>query len=198
MIQNKSNSWAALLLTLFAGGAAASAQEARWRPDGTLEFPKDYREWVYMSSGLGMTYGPAAPNAMESPRFDTVFVNPPAWKKFKETGHWPDGTIFILEIRNSESHGSINKGGFYQTDVTAIEANVKDARFPSGIGFFSFGGGKNPVRESAPELGKESNSCRACHTTNGAVDGTFTQFYPAAFAIAKDKGTVKSSRSEVH
>ena len=28
--------------------------------DIEVSLPKDYREWVFMSSGVGMTYGPAA------------------------------------------------------------------------------------------------------------------------------------------
>ena len=165
------------------------AQEARWQPSGALEFPADYREWIFLSSGLGMTYGPAAPALGEAPRFDTVFVNPPAWRKFKESGQWPDGTVFILEVRNSATHASINKGGFTQAGIAAIEANVKDARLPGGWGFFGFGAG----RAAASEMGKEGNRCRGCHSANGAVENTFTQFYPAAFEIAKQKGTVKAS-----
>ena len=40
----------------------ASAQttiEPRYTADGQLTRPDNYREWIYLSSGLGMTYGPA-------------------------------------------------------------------------------------------------------------------------------------------
>ena len=46
-------------------------------PPETIPFPTDYREWVFLSSGLGMTYGPAGPaDASGNPRFDNVFVTP--------------------------------------------------------------------------------------------------------------------------
>src|SRR5262245_51545325 len=67
--------------------------------DGRLVRPADYREWVYVTSGLGMTYGPAQPEAGRPPRFDNVFVNRPAYREFLRSGTWPDETIFILEIR---------------------------------------------------------------------------------------------------
>lgn len=138
-----------------------------------------------LGSGLGMTYGPAAELSKE-PKFDTVFVSPASWKSFKETGKWPDQTVFILEVRASSSHGSINQGGFYQADVVAVEAAVKDtARFPGGWGYFDFG----KSGASAKVLDKKA-SCYACHATNAAVENSFVQFYPAALEIATRKGTL--------
>ena len=59
----------------------------------------------------------SAPSPAESnPRFDNVFDFPPsAYAAFLKTGTWPDKTMFMLEIRSSESKGSINIGGHYQT-----------------------------------------------------------------------------------
>ena len=47
-------------------------------------------------------------------------------------------TMFVLEFRNSDSEGSINKSGRYQTGLAAVEAEVKDSRFPDGWAFFNF------------------------------------------------------------
>src|SRR5580704_3789266 len=71
------------------------------RYSGTaLIVPTDYREWVFLSSGLGMTYAPASV-APSAPTFGNVFVNPSAYRSFMQTGKWPDRTIFVLELRNS-------------------------------------------------------------------------------------------------
>lgn len=165
--------------------------------DGKLKYPADYRDWVFLSSGLGMTYGPAAPAPGMAPMFDNVFVNPPAWAEFKKTGLWPEGTIFILEIRYSLSKGSINQGGNFQTDVAAIEAAVKDTkRFPNGWGYFGFGGGLSRLVQEAAAMPARSG-CQACHSANGAVDQTFTQFYPAALDIARNKGTLRPDYQEL-
>lgn len=161
-----------------------------YNSSGELLRPENYREWVFLSSGIGMTYGPNAPQAAEHPRFDNVFVNPASWRAFKETGRWPDKTVFVLEIRSSESKGSINRGGHYQAGLAAIEVEVKDESRSEMWAYYDFAGGQEPLKASARSLGPKSN-CTACHSTNGAVESTFVQFYPIALEIAKTKGTLK-------
>ncbi len=155
-----------------------------------LSFPADYRDWVFLSSGLGMTYG-ATPTSNPAPHFTNVFVDPPAWRAFKESGRWPDGATFILEIRDSASEGSINKGGHYQTAISVIEASRKlDGKWQ----YFDFGKpdfGKPAGSTAAVAPLPEDARCYACHRSNGAVEWTFVQFYPAALEIAKRKGTLR-------
>ena len=157
--------------------------------DNQLVFPSNYREWVFLSSGLGMTYGPVA-QATEGrePRFDNVFVTPAAYRSFVQTGKWPDKTMFVLEVRSSASKGSINNGGHYQNDRLAVEAEVKDtSRFAgNGWAFFGFGTAPTPTAKMIPTTA----TCYTCHPTRGAVDNTFVQFYPTLLPIAKQKGTL--------
>ena len=61
---------------------------------GKLMLPADYREWAYLTSGLGMTYGPARPAAGRPANFDNVFVNRESFRQFMATGKWPDKTMF--------------------------------------------------------------------------------------------------------
>src|SRR5271163_3702371 len=90
------------------------AQDPQFTKDNRLLKPENYREWIYLSSGIGMTYGPARESSPgENPPFENVFVNPKAYKAFLESGKWPQGTTFILEIRASASQGSINKAGHF-------------------------------------------------------------------------------------
>jgi hypothetical protein len=191
-------SWG-LILFLIAGclgleSKPASAPAApQFTADNRLMLPKDYREWVFLSSGLGMTYGtPAAPGEQN---FDDVFVAPTAYRAFVQTGHWPDHTIFILEQRKSSSSGTINNGsvGHYQSDLIGVAAAVKDrARFPDGEwGYFGFG----TKSETTPVLPKTA-ACYACHTNNTAVENTFVQFYPTLLPIARAKGTLKPKFKE--
>ena len=95
--------------------------QPRYTADSQLVLPSDYREWIFLSSGLGMTYAPMAGMA---PAFTNVFVNPAAYRSFVSTGKWPDKTMLVLEVRASASKGSINKGGSYQSDVLGIEGEV--------------------------------------------------------------------------
>src|SRR5512143_1145609 len=73
--------------------------------DGQLAFPENYREWTFLSAGLGMNYGPNAPAAGQPQSFTNVYVNPSSYRAFMKTGAWPDRTMFVLEIRGSASEG---------------------------------------------------------------------------------------------
>ena len=153
--------------------------------DGKLTRPRDYREWVFLSSGLGMTYGPLA--SPGEPRFDNVFVNRSAYRGFLQTGHWPDKTVLVLEVRSSQSKGSINKGGHFQDEVVGVETHVKDEkRFPGKWAFFGFRGGAQSSEAIPATAG-----CYSCHEQNGSVDTTFVQFYPTLIETAKAKSTMK-------
>ncbi len=174
------------ILILFTAGLVAAA-EPQFTRDNQLVVPTDYREWIFLSSGLGMTYGPisAAPPNHE-PLFDNVFVTPSAYRAFLATGKWPEKTMFVLETRLAVSKGSINNGGHYQSDREAFQAEVKDSsRFP-GNGWAFFGLGEGRTAKMIPR----NASCYACHPTKGAVDNTFVQFYPTLLPVAKEKGTL--------
>src|SRR5579864_8491928 len=69
---------AAILAALMLEAADRPGSDApQFTADGQLVRPNDYREWVYLSSGLGMVYGPAAEGASDAaPRFDNASVIP--------------------------------------------------------------------------------------------------------------------------
>jgi hypothetical protein len=174
--------------------SAVSAQTPSDGPTFTssneLQRPENFREWMFVTSGIGMTYNtPTTTNP--TPNFTNVYVNPSSYRHFMQTGQWPDKTIFVLEIRASASEGSINKGGNYQTSLVALEASVKDeSRFPNGKwAYFAFGRGTNLA--SKTEALPPTATCYACHSSNGAVDNTFVQFYPTLLDVARKFGTVK-------
>ena len=153
---------------------------------GDLVPPVGYRDWVFLSSGLDMSYTEKASAAGHS-MFDNVFVDPASWAAFKASGHWPDKTMFALEVRGAASHGSINKHGQYQTgELMGVEIHVRDeARFKGGWGFFGMDGDK-PANFISYDA-----ACYACHQAHGAVDTSFTQFYPTAKPIAVKAGNYR-------
>jgi hypothetical protein len=189
----------ALILTSLVWGialAARSTPAAQVPPPGDVQYaaggalvrPANYREWVYVSSGIGMTYGPAQ-SAASPGNFDNVFVNRASYAQFMNTGTWPDKTIFVLEIRSAEDHASINNGGHTQGALRAIEAEVKDSRFPGGWAYFGFGGPPDLAATAAPL--PATASCYSCHKANTAVEQTFVQFYPTLMEVARRMGTVR-------
>ena len=152
---------------------------------GRLIPPTDYRDWVFLSSGVDMSYT-ERPGMIGMHMFDNVFAPRAAYAAFKQTGVWPDRTVLILENRGAASKGSINRQGQFQTgDVMGMEAHVKDtARFKGGWGFFGFGGGK-----PAAQIPYEA-ACYACHQAHAAADTTFVQFYPTLLPVATRLGTL--------
>ena len=178
--------WAAL--TFGATEQHTQPDAPRFTDDGKLMHPDGYREWVFLSSGLGMTYAAEGTSQRDDPHFDNVFVSRAAYQSFLKTGIWPDKTMLVLEVRNSRSKGSINQGGRFQSDLNAVEVEVKDtSRFAGKWAFFDFQ--KN--QPSAKPLPR-SAACYSCHAQNGAVDNTFVQFYPTLLDVARAKGTLKA------
>ncbi|MGH9510419.1 MAG: cytochrome P460 family protein [Terriglobales bacterium] len=176
--------------------AAAPKDAPRFTADNQLIRPENYREWVYVTSGLGMSYSGEVGDPSMGPMFDNVWVHPDAYRHFLATGTWPDKTIFVLEVRHSTGKASINKDGRFQAELVALEASVKDEkRFPTKWAYFGFmQNGK--LKDSAAAF--PNSACYQCHTTNAAVDHTFVQFYPTLRPIAEAKGTYDKKEAEGH
>ena len=116
---------------------------ATFTASGAVVRPTDYREWVFLSSGLGMSYAPeaqaeaaaaAAAGQTRPAVFDSVFVNRQSHKAFMQSGKWPEGTMFILELRRGERHVSIDTGGQTQGALIGLEAAVKDSTRSAATG----------------------------------------------------------------
>jgi Cytochrome P460 len=155
----------------------------------TLVRPDGYREWIYLSSGLGMNYNAST---MGPQLFTNVFVAPWAYREFVATGKWPEKSIFVVEERAAETRGSINRAGHFQTDLAGIGVEVKDsARFPDKWAYFGFGvGDKTAPRNPTP-------ACWQCHEDNAAVEHSFVQFYPTLKPIAKKFGTYRQQAEDI-
>jgi len=172
---------------LFSETPAPQKAGPEYAADGQLRFPEHYREWVFLSSGVGMTYGPIAQmGQFGPPMFDNIFVNPEAYHAFLETGRWPDKTMLVMEARRSESHASINNGGHFQTEIVGIEANVKDGGTWKFYGFEISSGKPQATSKALPQ----TVGCYSCHGVKTAVENTFVQFYPSLYAVAESKNTL--------
>ena len=88
---------AVILCAMVIGNSMGASAQDMSRPrytGGNLVRPADYREWVYLSSGLGMNYNPTVG---KPELFTNVFVPQWAYRQFTSTGKWPDKTVFALE-----------------------------------------------------------------------------------------------------
>ncbi|HXW62023.1 MAG TPA: cytochrome P460 family protein [Candidatus Acidoferrales bacterium] len=175
-------------LTCFTVAYAVAEDRDATRPQyegGKLVRPDAYREWIYLSSGLGMNYNPSAGGP---DLFTNVFVPQWAYREFLSTGTWPEKTMFVLEERASQTKGSINKAGHFQTDLEGLAVEVKDTRqFPDTWAYFGFGG------DARTAVANAKSACWQCHNDHAAVEHTFVQFYPTLKPIAQKYGTYKES-----
>ena len=173
-------------------GAAPGDKDPRPQYDekGKLVRPADYREWMFLSAGFGMNYSPA-PGSHEM--FTNVFVQRWAYDAFVGSGKWPEQTMFVIDEREAESKGSINKKGHFQTDLAGLAVEVKDStRNPDKWSYYGF----DADGKTAEAAGK-GNRCYECHDAHAAVEHTFVQFYPTLKPVAKKFGVYNESREQV-
>jgi hypothetical protein len=167
-------------LALLAAGAGAAPH---YMADQKLALP-DYRKWVFLGSGLGMSYNGGNP---ENPPFTNVYAEPEAYDGFMKTGLWPDKTVLVTEMVASAANLSINKSGRAQVGKPVdIEVEVKDAARGGWAFYGDFANGAQPGR-----LFPKSIPCYSCHKEHAATDNTFVQFYPRLIEVAKQHGTYK-------
>jgi hypothetical protein len=165
----------------------AAGDRPIYTASGELKMPERYREWIFLTSGVDMSYTPNAAMAGHS-MFDNVFVNPAAYRTFQETGTWPDKTTLVLEVRGAEGASSINKRGHTQSpEIMGMEVHVKDVKLEGGWGFYEFDG------PGSAKIVKRPASCYECHESHAAVDTTFVQYYPTLIGLAKAKGTLSAA-----
>ncbi len=173
---------------LAAAGSPNPAGAPQFTADGKLRRPDGYRKWIFLSSGYGMSYSQKASDDQDHLMFTNVFVPPTDYDYFLERGNWPDKTMFVLEEYGSQSKGSINTHGHFQTELMGLDVEVKDAsRFPDKWAYFGF----DATERSAAAMSPGKNDCWKCHDQNAAVEHSFVQFYPALLSIAKEKKTIK-------
>jgi hypothetical protein len=182
---------AVLLAVCDALAQSPQADAPQYDASGKLIPPADYRDWVFLSSGIDMSYT-ATPAMAGGHVFDNVFAPRAAYAAFKRTGVWPDKTVLMLENRSGATKGSINHLGQFQTgEVMGLEAHVKDeARFKGGWGFFGFGDPDSKGARAPAAMIPYAASCYACHQAHAAADTTFVQFYPTLLPIATRLGTL--------
>ncbi len=179
-----------LTIVMCLGFLQAAAPEAgsgkpQYTSDNHLLRPENYREWMYLSSGMGMNYSPVSSDHI---MFTNVFVPQWAYSEFLKSGKWPDRTTFVVEERMSETKGSINKAGHFQGDLMGIGVEVKDeSRFSDKWAYFNFDEGTKSAQAN-PKA-----ACWQCHEDHAAVEHSFVQFYPTLKPVAKKFGTYKQA-----
>ncbi len=168
-------------------GANAAAQSVdpvpadmlpRFTEAGELVRPEGWEAWVLAGTSMGLTYDePRDPPGPGEPpgRFLNVDLQPWAFERFRETGEFPEGTMFILAGAEPVSKADPARGGFYQGELSLLEVHLKrEGLHESGWGFYGFGGGDAATARMIPG----EAACYSCHRDEASLDHVFVQFYP--------------------
>ena len=108
----------AACFALLAAAPDEKTPKPQYDEKGQLLRPADYREWMFLSAGYGMNYSPA-PGSHEM--FTNVFVQRWAYQEFVSSGKWPEQSMFVIDERDAQSKGSINKTCLLYTSDAADE-----------------------------------------------------------------------------
>lgn len=170
----------AVVTAIFAGSTPSWGP--KWTSGGELKLPTDYHTWVFLGS-------PLTPNALNNgqagfPEYHNVYIHPEAYKAYRKTGQFPEGTILLKELQltmpathDDGSRVEASGRGYFPGTRNGIDISVKDSkRFndTNGWGFFNFGHHAPPYARTAAAAPK--NACASCHMAN-ATNMVFTKFY---------------------
>ena len=155
----------------------AAPAEVSFTRAGELVRPEGYRKWMYVGT-------PLTPNDMNNgkaafPEFHTVYVEPGAYRTYRRTGEFPEGTVVVKELASVGETAAESGKGYFMGEFSGLEVMVKDnkrfASEPGGWAFFSFGH-EYPLRDKAKPMPQAA--CSSCHSSLADSDLVFTQYYP--------------------
>lgn len=158
----------------------------QWNKKGELIRPKNFRStWVFLGA-------PFTPNSLNDgkagfPEFHNVYVQPSAFKAYRKTGKWPEGTMMLKELqlvddpKGDEKDGSRYEPsgrGFFPGPVNGMDVSVKDSsRFKESQnwGYFNFGHHAPPYAKTAKAA--PVSACAQCHIDNASEDMVYIEMY---------------------
>lgn len=151
---------------------------------GELLQPVDFREWIFLGSPLtphGLNNGKS-----NFPEFHNVYVQPSAFKAYRATGKWPEGTILLKELQLVKGPSEFPDGSRFETSgrgyfpgaVNGMDVAVKDSkRFAEtkNWGYFNFNHNAPPYLKSAAV--RPVGECAGCHIANADEDMVYVNLY---------------------
>ncbi len=181
----------AILACVLPAPVQADTLDAMVKPQytnrGDLVRPVDFREWVFVGSSLGLSY---TENDRTDPIFHHVYMQPEAYRHYRDTGAFPEKTMLVMEnysagskdnntasgkVEGTEEFEHLN--GHFEDARVGLEVALKDSeRFEDGWAYFAFNFPGQPLRETAKAFPK--SMCWDCHKNHAADDNVFVQFYP--------------------
>jgi len=153
----------------------------QYRKGGELVRPDNYRDWVFLPSGFGMNYSPAAAPLTSSQCLCSAVGKPRVCA---------DGALARQNpIRYGRTDGA--KPRFHHRLLLWVWGiEVKDSALSEKWAYYSFA--SNRTGSANPR-----QACFSCHEQHAAVEHTFVQFYPTLKPIAKKFGSYRQQAENV-
>jgi hypothetical protein len=158
----------AVILTLFGGSSATSA-------DDGVRFPDGFRDWFVVNSMTATKDSPVFGNV---DGMHLIHVNAKGLAALKKSGPfpYPDGTIFADDVHEF----SVKDGATVEGAKKFVTVMVKDAKkyaLTGGWGFQVWAGG-DPSKPQVPDIAHSVQACFVCHTPEKAQDYVFSTYIP--------------------
>jgi hypothetical protein len=161
------------------GGGMGRREDLPVNPEyngtGALVKPIGWEQWIFLGSALNLSYSTGAPPTMDI--LSVVYMEPTAYRHFKATGEFREGTMTALATYRAGAAGPPAERGIVPTAPSGFEMSVKDrAKTPEGWGYYSFDGGPTATPGTARPFPR--SACFDCHEEHAETDRVFTQYYP--------------------
>src|SRR5215468_1226169 len=90
------------------------SEKPRFTTEGKLIPPGAdvYREWIFVGT-------PITPNDLNEgqaafPEFHNVYINPSAWRDWKRSGTYPEGTVMVKELASVGAKSAPSGNGYFE------------------------------------------------------------------------------------
>jgi hypothetical protein len=160
-----------------------SRQLPEYTASGDMKLPTNWRQWIFVGD-------PLTPDALNGghanfPEYHNVYIEPGSYAIYKETGMFPEGTIFVKELQltlkpeeNPDGSRTEPSGrGYFPGDFNGADVTVKDTkRFAEsgGWGYFNF---NHHEPKALTAKVRSKSECAFCHIASAKRDEVWTQFY---------------------
>src|SRR5436853_1812652 len=88
--------------SLVSAPAAPAERAGRYEGKDALLLPDGYREWVFVGSSLGLRDEEGKKEGPERLEYKNVYIDPAAYRAYRQTGSFPQGTVLVLETAAGE------------------------------------------------------------------------------------------------
>jgi hypothetical protein len=136
-----------------------------------VKMPGNFRHGGYLVNSMLVTKEPN--NTGLKPGVHLIYVNPAGLDRLKQGGStkYPDGTVFVDDVREF----SVNDGVYHQGGYEFITTMVKDSKTYASTGGWGFQAwlGGDPTK---PIVTDAVGQCFTCHVAQNANDYVFSTY----------------------